>query len=672
MTLLVPDLVAPAIAGFGTVAVVLLLLGAYQPVLVIPLGLSAASAAAVLAARSARLDPGPLGPSLAALSIAAVFAFACGAWSGQYLDSDLDPGTYANAGLWLTKHPSLSVDPRTGVFGTAVGSLRSEAPGWSLVHGHLQAQGAHLLPALLAVGGWIGGPALLLKTNAAFGAAALLALFAFGRRFLSGWWAVLPVAVAAVSLPFLGFSRATYTEPVTAALVLGGLALFVPAVRHQSRRGLAVAAFVVGAACLARIDSYLYVTGVSIAGLAAAMLRPSRRWSVFAACAAGWSIPAALGIADLALLARIYFRDLRTEVVDEVAIALVLFILSMIALGAAKSPLVERILASEHRRRVGVIAASALLVVAAALASRPIWFVQRGHETTAFGALQALLGLHRDITRTYGEYTLNWLAWYFGWPAVVSGFVGLALLTRRVLSRPRLELAGPLTAVLVASVYLLRPAISPFQVWAIRRFVPLVVPGVLVGGAIALSAIYEHAPALAGRFRSGRVAVTRSIRVVVITLATLAVIIPAVVTRPLFEVRDHTPGLAQARALCRAVGPRSAVLFLDGASTVNGPTLRDLCGSVSAQRVGRATPAFLARAVAATSGEGYALYVIAADPEEIPYRIDRPVAPTTAYRFTAWEEEIVRAPYRTKRWRPGYWVARIGTDGLAEAVRGSR
>ena len=584
---LAPDLVAPAFAGLSFVAMVLLLLGAYRPVLVIPLGLAGAALATGLAIPVVRHDRNPIGPAVAAFGIALAFGIASAAWSGQYLDSNLDPGTYANAGLWLNHHPSINVVPRTAQFGSAIQGLQSGAPGWSLFHGHLQAQGNHLFPALIAIGGWIGGPALLLKTNAALGAAALLALFALARRFVHGWWAVFPVAIAALSQPFSAFSRSTYAEPISAVLVLGGLALLVPAVRRPSRRGVAIGSFIVGTVCLARIDSYVYAVGIATAAVVVARIERERRWSLSLAALAGWAVPAVLGLADLDLLSHGYFHDLRVQIASEFVIIAAAFAIVFVAVAFPRNTAIARALTARRLAALAAFVAGAIVVVFAALASRPLWFVQHTPESPSFGALQTLLGLKVDLTRSYGESTVSWLAWYLGWPTVALGVVGLALLARKTMSRPRPELAVPLVVILVdALVYLVRPRIVPYQVWAVRRFVPVAIPGLLIGTAFAVSVLYRRS-SVRPRPDATPPRFVGSGRALAVLFAAVALAIPAVVTWPVLRGRDHVPDLVQTKMLCRAVGKDAAILLIDPPAHELGPTLAAQCGAATAwSRVG--------------------------------------------------------------------------------------
>ena len=47
------------------------------------------------------------------------------------------------------------------------------------------------------------------------------------------------------------------------------------------------------------------------------------------------------------------------------------------------------------------------------------------------GALQKLLGLPVEPTRSYAEDSLYWVIWYIGIPALLLGGFGMALLARR-------------------------------------------------------------------------------------------------------------------------------------------------------------------------------------------------------------------------------------------------
>jgi hypothetical protein len=288
--------------------------------------------------------------------------------------------------------------------------------------------------------------------------------------------------------------------------------------------------------------------------------------------------------------------------------------------------------------------------------SRPLWLEQHAkRDSTYIANLQSTRGVTVEAARSYGERSVSWLAWYFGWPTVVLGLLGVALLTWAAV-RGRWEWAGPLAVVLVyAALFLWRPSVVPVQIWAMRRYVAIVIPGLLVGAAFALA------------WLSGR---GRAASVVSLVLAAVCVAIPAVVLAPVFRVRDNTPALEQARALCDAVGDDAAVIMLDPTANLTSRTLAGMCGAVVARAREPLDTATLAAAQVAAAEHGRALFVIASRADAVPYR-EVPGAPATRFAFTAWRPELLHAPDGTRNWRTGYWVGRVTPDGRAEALAAS-
>jgi hypothetical protein len=99
----------------------------------------------------------------------------------------------------------------------------------------VQSQFSNLLAGLLAVGGWLGGDAMLLRVNPLLAGAAPARLYGVARQYVERAWALVPVAVLSVSAPMLHFGRIAYSNPVTMLFLLGRLALL----REAQRRGRA-------------------------------------------------------------------------------------------------------------------------------------------------------------------------------------------------------------------------------------------------------------------------------------------------------------------------------------------------------------------------------------------------------------------------------------------------
>src|SRR6202012_3538644 len=79
------------------------------------------------------------------------------AHSAQDVFTERDPATYDVAGRWLMDHSSLKIPIQAGVFAPPAGTDSTAAGFGANPDGSLYAQGNHLLPALIAVSGWIFG-----------------------------------------------------------------------------------------------------------------------------------------------------------------------------------------------------------------------------------------------------------------------------------------------------------------------------------------------------------------------------------------------------------------------------------------------------------------------------------------------------------------------------------
>jgi hypothetical protein len=113
-----------------------------------------------------------------------------------------DPAVYATTGEWLTHHGSLPIHVHAEVFGGVNGvSFASAAFDPVTTPGFVQSQFSNLLRGLLAVGGWLGGDAVLLRVNPLLAGAALLGFHGVARKDVGRAWALVPVAVLGVSAP---------------------------------------------------------------------------------------------------------------------------------------------------------------------------------------------------------------------------------------------------------------------------------------------------------------------------------------------------------------------------------------------------------------------------------------------------------------------------------------
>ncbi len=656
-----PVVLPTALAAYGVVAIALLLVGQLRPALTLPLGLAAGLVAGLVALRSAgeqaSRHPGARWADLAALVAAGVWTLLNLRLSSQNISVFRDPATYALAGEWLVHHPAAPVDVHAGVFGSAQGLVFASNGFPALpTPGQVQPQGAHLIQALVASAGWLGGNAALLRANVVVGAIALLAVYAFARRIVQPWFALGAVAVLAATLPMAEFSRAVYTEPLAMAFAWGGFALVWLAHEAGRRRDFVVAGLVVGATALTRIDGLLsvlavlpYLAVVVVGGV----LRRDRQPLVRAGLV---GLPAAavvvLAVRDLQTLAPVYYHDLGDQVRLILRGFFALTVVCALAVGAvAVRRTLPKRAAPMWLRAAPPVAFVGTCALMAALASRPLWLVDRNSSGGGYANyvtfLQKARHLPIDGTRGYAELTVKWISWYVGVPAVVLGTLGLALLLARTVRRfePPLVLALGMV-VLTGLLYLVRPSITPDQVWASRRLLPLAFPGVLVGVAVALTWLLRRSSALG---------------VLAVLLGVLVGWNTVDASQKLWGTRQYVPQLAEVTAVCAALPDDAAVLV--GPSLVSTwlQTVRSYC-DVPVAGLKKVAPATLASVRTAAASSGRRLYALSSSVTDLP-GVEPSVAPFSDVKYRHWNATLTTRPSFAGKDERKLYLAEVQADG---------
>lgn len=538
--LALPDRLPVVLGCMALAGLLAVLAGQFRPPVVLPLALVLVAATWRWVPRAPAASVAHLGALAAVLTLCATWVLLGLRYAAEYVVVNRDPGFLTLQALWLTDHPSAQI-PVGGAAAVdaAVAGANAGSEAFWLQDGQLHAQGNKMLPALLAMQGWAGGETAVLAGNLVIGAVALLAVFAAARRFAGPLWALVPTAALALSLPYLVFTRAAYTEPLTVAFLCGGLALahgtwhgghgsgggggsgVGGVVGGSGAGGQSIGRHVLvgamtGAVAAARIDGAVVVVGLALGYVlvaASPLGRRDRRAAVRGALAAIGAAVAmtVLGMADVLVLSPEYVRVHASQLTSLLRVTAVLVVLAVVVL-LLPPPALAGVRRAVHRRRrvLGWAAAGVAVAVGVLLAGRPLWWEGRFTDPDsgvgyAVQVLQAAAGQPLDARRSYDEQSLAWVSWYLGVLAVALGFAGLAVLARRAVGR-RDPAATLLVAVVgVAAVFpLVRVSITPDQIWAVRRLLPATFPGLLVAGACALAALAGPWAARRGPVRSGR------------------------------------------------------------------------------------------------------------------------------------------------------------------------
>ncbi|HEY8730135.1 MAG TPA: hypothetical protein VIL94_11165, partial [Acidothermaceae bacterium] len=557
----VPGVVA---AAWVATALPLLVLHIYRPIPAIVLGLLVAlllgrPAVRVTRAAVARYDTVPWWVLIAIAIIVATFSVLAFAHSAEDVLVRRDPGSYAMSAEWLTKHGTVNMATHPRLWGQPDVHLLLASQGFYEQGAHNIPQFMTGVPVLLSVGGWIAGLTGVLHGNAVIGTLALLAFAGVAVRLVGARWAPLAVLALALAQPELDVIRATYSEPAAQLILFGGLAIVIDALvagrlipariappgepdprespyppQTQATpppgyvtRGLFVGGLVLGLVFVVRIDA--------VADLLP--LVPFIGWLAYHHVA-GWRkltwglvTGLAFGALDCLVLTFPYAEHVGSDLL-KVAVGFVpVAVLTVVGVVVARQ--MRHSAAGAHLASVrtqAVAATSAVFLIGMFFFLRPHLMTMRANPNSG-GAnyveqVQKFQNMAVDPTRSYYENATIWLSWYLGWATLALALAGACWLAweqisgrRRVWAPAFLMFFGMATAVLFA------PSITPDHPWADRRFVPVVLPG-LVLFAVAAIAVVVHALGRYSWTGSLKHVALRAAQPAVAVFATALVVVP--------------------------------------------------------------------------------------------------------------------------------------------------
>lgn len=407
----------------------------------------------------------------------------------------------------------------------------------------LRLQFSGLLPAWIAQTAAATMGSGLFRSSALFSMFAVLVFFALARRFLKKPAAWLAVVVFALNPAQVFIARINLVEPLAQLLVLGGLLAAVIAIQRREARLAVLAGGMFGVAAFGRLDG-LMLSPILIAAIVVMRLWRTPRFDAaqqtMARLAAATAVAQSLAVALLALSSPYYLQSNIVAVVAAAAsagAALVLLpVLAWRAFDRLRQPWARRTIA------LAVVAAVFLLLAYAALVrpqAEPFALIQRyGHAL--------------DGTRDYREQSLLSLAAYLSWPVVLAAAFGTACAVWRILQgrgAPALLLVSlafvPPTLVLLAN-----PHVSPDHFWAVRRFVPLAIPGVVLLAGYGVQALLGQLAANKRGIAAGLLAAAAGVWLIAAQWPTLF-------------VQENRGLSSELKALNAAIGETPLVLIRD-------------------------------------------------------------------------------------------------------------
>lgn len=660
-----PEAIAAAAGGFCVGPMILLLAGHFSPALVLPTAFAGAAVALWFCGlpRDAPAGRSALLVHVAAVVVCVLWFFYNVRYTAQDVYATRDPATYTITARWLVDHPSLQIQTHLAIFGSPTGGV-GETGGYALVApGTLNAQGNHLLPAVGAMFAWIAGNHAVFQANVLISALALFVFFGFARRVVAPVLALAAMTAFALSMPLVFVSRDNYTEPLTLLFLIGALALMHRGYRSGRVADFALAGLVGGSAAMARVDSYGGLIGLVAAAAVYVIVARDRRPAMVRALVfvCGAAVTTLIGWLDLVRLSRQYYDSQHHNIVLLLLALFGVLVVAPLVVALSWRASVRRWLVRDRTRwQLTLGFNAALLLVFVVLASRPLWLTSRGPRNTDLENMQRRWQHAVDGTRTYHEQTVHWLALYLGWGTVAVAVLGYAVLVTALVRRRDYALSGLLAMGLsMSALYLWNGQIAPDQPWAMRRYVPVIIPLLLVAAAAAVEALWH---------RRGPLGIRWVQRVVVIVAVAYGVWFPWDVTHPMRHVRDEFPQLTQLNALCAAVGSHGAVVEADEATIFGyGQTLRSFC-NVPTIGLDVPLPAELSSIRTAAAEHGRTLYVLAQSPDFLPLAPSAPRTPFSTITVQRWPTEINVAPKMPDVQTYSMYLAVVDASGMAQPV----
>lgn len=385
-----------------------------------------------------------------------------------------DSGIYANQGAFLAREGRLTVPYPWPEEQARLFPAGQFIPGLYPTPKAMTVQFSALFPLWLAQAYTGFGEFGLARANGLL-ALLFLALFhSVALRFLPRGFAWLAVLLMAVTPAQIYLARCTLTEILAQALLWGGLLTLALGMERDNRRLCALAGLLFGATALARIDGLLLVPLLIGASALLGFLEPPdprKLGKAMDALYLGLLPTTGLAVVYYRLFSGPYFQDL-VKILFTVMAATAA---ALILLGISRSPI---------RKTLGNLLCGRPLLWAwgGALALGVCWaYWIRPYAANPAVFTHPLPDPSYFGKRDYREFTLVNLAFYLSPLVVFAAAAGLVALWNRLRqSKGLLALPAFVLVAGYSAAYIWNPIINPVHYYAIRRFLPITIPGALL------------------------------------------------------------------------------------------------------------------------------------------------------------------------------------------------
>ena len=393
---------------------------------------------------------------------------------------------------------------------------------------------------------WIAAADLIADFNAVRAVTPLIGLLSAATLFLlmrSHLGAVVALAATGLfvtQLPQIWYSRNLFSEVPAQFLVIGSVWILSIAAKHKSWALSLLGATLWMLSAFARIDMLVVGLGI-VAGIAVsrALDEDVRRRLIYGGQAVFIVALAGAPLAYYATLGSGYFEVVRQG--------------ALVNFGPADFPIPLLAALVWVTLPMAVLASSLFVSLLIRRRVQSHLFRNRAYRF-ALAALIALAISYPAFVRPFGDDSTArlgflWLSWYLSPLGVVISVAGIALLAYRI-SRRGLSTSAPLVGAFLATALILswQPSVGLDHFWAIRRFVPTVLPGFAVLTAYFVYRFVQSRWRQAGLIAPG-IAVAGLVGFQLFTLA------------PFLDHREHQGSHGGVAEIADAIGEDDIVLM---------------------------------------------------------------------------------------------------------------
>jgi hypothetical protein len=416
---------------------------------------------------------------LAVLGLVAAFLFLPGF---PYGVGDKDPGMYVSHGMFIARTGSYALDDPV-LDQARIPAVQLASPGARFAGVWIRDAGAHrdvpqfyhLFSAVLATAyraGRLGG---LININPVLGVLAVLAAAAAVRRCFGLLAGTLAGLLLATNMPEVWQAKYQTTEILTQMLLLGSLLAVVVVLETGWRPPAGLAGLLLGVSFLARPDMLLLI--LLVIGIGCLLVILGRFDARAAWFAAGLAVTLPHSLLQAYDFARPYTMAVFMPSLGKIGALLAVLLVGTVGLRLLLRSRADALVRAVLDRKTQVVAGLAVVGVAAVLLAvgflRPRLFAP---------TYWVDVGQH---VRTFDEVNLRRLSWFVTLPGFALFLAGVAVVALR---RWRASAWALILPVLVFfPLYGARAINAARLMFWVRRYVPIVIPGVVIAIAVALA-----------------------------------------------------------------------------------------------------------------------------------------------------------------------------------------